>query len=135
VITLAVTNTGKQDVIIGFDWLCRHNLTIDWTRKTILLNRCPNDCFRCAFRGNPDEEIREDFRVMGEGVGDNDEPLVLEEGDRLFVTRIYNEEYLKRETERDEEEMRRQWRREAGIGEYHQKQPRSIRDIEDRLRR
>ena len=32
--TFAVTNLGRQDLILGFTWLEEHNLEIDWqTRK------------------------------------------------------------------------------------------------------
>ena len=33
-----VTNTGKADVIIGFDWLRKHNPLVDWRTGHIVLN-------------------------------------------------------------------------------------------------
>jgi hypothetical protein len=53
----------------------------------------------------------------------------------LFVTRIYNEEYLAQETIKDEERMKKQWRKEVGIGEDHQRKPHSSRDIKESLKR
>ncbi|KAG5725192.1 hypothetical protein E4T56_gene10213 [Termitomyces sp. T112] len=31
--TFAVTSLGKQDMILGFTWLCEHNPEIDWTKE------------------------------------------------------------------------------------------------------
>ncbi|KAI6095597.1 hypothetical protein F5141DRAFT_980355, partial [Pisolithus sp. B1] len=28
--TCVVTNTGKSPLVIGFDWLCKHNPSINW---------------------------------------------------------------------------------------------------------
>ena len=43
---LFVTNTGDHDVLLGTDWLSKHNPNIDWTTNTITLNRCPTTCFK-----------------------------------------------------------------------------------------
>jgi len=43
---LVVTNTGDHDVLLGTDWLSKHNPNIDWATNTITLNRCPNTCFK-----------------------------------------------------------------------------------------
>jgi len=43
---LFVTNTGDHDVLLGTDWLSKHNPNIDWATNTITLNRCPNTCFK-----------------------------------------------------------------------------------------
>jgi len=43
---LFVTNTGDHDVLLGMDWLSKHNPNIDWATNTITLNRCPLTCFR-----------------------------------------------------------------------------------------
>lgn len=39
-----ITDIGPEDVIIGIDWLRRHNPEINWDEGTLKLNRCPNDC-------------------------------------------------------------------------------------------
>ena len=41
----AVTQLG-EDVILGIDWLRRHNPSIDWTEGTLALDRCPEGCGR-----------------------------------------------------------------------------------------
>jgi len=43
---LFVTNTGNHDVLLGTDWLSKHNPNIDWATNTITLNRCPTMCFK-----------------------------------------------------------------------------------------
>jgi len=43
---LFVTNTGDHDVLLGMDWLSKHNPNIDWATNTITLNRCPTTCFK-----------------------------------------------------------------------------------------
>jgi hypothetical protein len=35
VFSFVVTDTGKSDMIIGFNWLKQHNLEIDWQTQTI----------------------------------------------------------------------------------------------------
>jgi len=43
---LFVTNTGDHNVLLGTDWLSKHNPNIDWANNTITLNRCPSTCFK-----------------------------------------------------------------------------------------
>jgi hypothetical protein len=35
IFSFAVTDTGKSDIIIGFNWLKQHNLEIDWQKQTM----------------------------------------------------------------------------------------------------
>ena len=75
VITFAVTNLGKSDMSLGFDWLQKHNPTVDWCTGHLLFNCCPNTCTMNA-------------PLLGNG-----HPVsYLEEGDRLWVTKIYGPE-------------------------------------------
>ena len=39
-----VTDIGKEDVIIGLDWLREHNPDIDWECGSLRLSRCPASC-------------------------------------------------------------------------------------------
>jgi len=43
---LFVTNTGDHDILLGMDWLSKHNPNIDWATNTITLNRYPITCFK-----------------------------------------------------------------------------------------
>ena len=40
----AVTCLGKVPLILGHDWLKKHNPNIDWTTGDIKLSRCPPKC-------------------------------------------------------------------------------------------
>ncbi|KNZ73281.1 hypothetical protein J132_08051 [Termitomyces sp. J132] len=44
----AVTSLGKQDMILGFTWLCEHSPEIDWTKGEVKMSRCPCRCVTCA---------------------------------------------------------------------------------------
>jgi hypothetical protein len=39
-----VANIGDEDIIVGTDWLRRHNPTIDWSEDTLEFPRCPSSC-------------------------------------------------------------------------------------------
>jgi predicted aspartyl protease len=41
-----IADIGKDDVIIGIDWLKKHNPEIDWSQGRIVFSRCPSDCQR-----------------------------------------------------------------------------------------
>jgi predicted aspartyl protease len=41
VFPFAVTNTGKTDIIVGYNWLHLHNPSVDWKTGTLKFNRCP----------------------------------------------------------------------------------------------
>src|SRR5580704_9867852 len=41
-----VTDIGDTDVIIGIDWMKRHNPLIDWEKETIVFPKCKEECFK-----------------------------------------------------------------------------------------
>jgi len=41
---LAVSRLGKQNMILGYDWLKDHNPKIDWEKKEVEMTRCPLCC-------------------------------------------------------------------------------------------
>src|SRR5579863_7430219 len=43
-IEIAITNTGKHDILLGTDWLKAHNPSINWQTSSIQLDRCPDTC-------------------------------------------------------------------------------------------
>ncbi|KAF4569440.1 hypothetical protein EYR36_009231 [Pleurotus pulmonarius] len=43
----AVTNIGRQDIILGYTWLRKHNPEIDWQTKEVTMSRCPSGCDTC----------------------------------------------------------------------------------------
>jgi len=38
---LAISGLGKQDLILGYDWLKNHNPKIDWEKGEVKITRCP----------------------------------------------------------------------------------------------
>jgi hypothetical protein len=44
---LAVTHLGKQSLILGYNWLCNHNLEINWQTNDVKMSRCPLQCSTC----------------------------------------------------------------------------------------
>ena len=43
-IDLAVTNLGDTDLYLGYEWLIRHNPTVDWIQRSITFDNCPEEC-------------------------------------------------------------------------------------------
>ena len=78
VFPFAVTNTGKTDLIVGFNWLQKHNPHVDWKMGDITFDRCPVECGVQLARV---EEVEEEAEVEE-----------MEEGDCLIVTRIHGQE-------------------------------------------
>ena len=82
VFPFAVTKTGKSDIIIGFEWLRKHNPMIDWQSGSISFDRCPPTC---------------SYHPLDPNIGDGQCPIAatmrehLEEGDRLWVTTMREE--------------------------------------------
>jgi hypothetical protein len=44
---LAVTRLGKQSLILGYNWLHKHNPEINWQTKDVKMSRCPLQCSTC----------------------------------------------------------------------------------------
>ena len=102
----AITDLGKEDLILGHTWLKKHNPEIDWATGEVKMSRCPAQC--CSGCGDEIKEERKAQKVEARHVArcsagavptfadDSDEyedelvPLdkVLDfvEGDRVFVT-------------------------------------------------
>ena len=47
----AVTNLGKQDLILGLTWLRNHNPEVDWQTGEVKMSRCPQGCRTCFLDG------------------------------------------------------------------------------------
>jgi hypothetical protein len=78
VFSFVVTDTGKSDVILGFNWLKQHNLEINWQKQTIQFSRCPAARKRAQLWEEWEEE-------------DN---AGVEEGDNIFIMKMYPEDIL-----------------------------------------
>jgi hypothetical protein len=44
---LAITYLGKQSLILRYNWLCNHNLEINWQTKDVKMSCCPLQCPTC----------------------------------------------------------------------------------------
>jgi predicted aspartyl protease len=47
---LAITHLGKQSLILGYNWLCNHNLEINWQTKYVKMSHCPLKCSTCRVK-------------------------------------------------------------------------------------
>ena len=65
-ISFAVTNLGKTDVFLGYEWLQHHNPSINWKTSQLVLDRCQTWCRR-VIRGGEPEEIEDDYDELEEG--------------------------------------------------------------------
>jgi hypothetical protein len=43
-ISFFVGDIGTHDILLGTDWLIKHNPTIDWNKYTLTMNRCLHTC-------------------------------------------------------------------------------------------
>ena len=76
IIDFAVTDLGKTNVFIGYEWLKLHNPSIDWQEQSITFDRCPESCGYIYYQKDVDK-------------GDEEEPLLtkeLEDTNRIFFT-------------------------------------------------
>ena len=81
VFPFAVTNMGKTDIIVGFNWLQKHNLSVDWKTGGIMFDCCLLECGLRLRRIEEEEEEEEEEK-------ENE----IEDGDCTFVTKLCREE-------------------------------------------
>ena len=100
---LAVSGLGKQNLILGYDWLKDHNPKIDWEKGEVEMTRCPLCCEGGrALQKEQTRQKRIELRAL-QSCRDGPIPLLQEElepeeeppqmhypswelGDRLFLT-------------------------------------------------
>ena len=110
-----VTDIGPEDVIIGIDWLRKHNPSIDWYEGLVTMDGCPKECQAkakpvsskvtprgdtevrlTASRGRPKKRQAQTRATVANVSIEVDEekseptPFELEEGDRLFAMSSYS---------------------------------------------
>jgi len=105
---LAVSGLGKQNLILGYDWLKDHNPKIDWEKGEVKMTRYPLRCEGgCALQKEQTRQKRIELRAL-QSCHDEPTPLLQEElepeeeppqtyhsswelGDQLFLTRLLPE--------------------------------------------
>jgi hypothetical protein len=55
---LAITHLGKQSLILGYNWLCNHNLEINWQTKDVKMSHCPLQCSTCRVEDKCDTKMQ-----------------------------------------------------------------------------
>jgi len=105
---LAVSNLGKQSMILGYTWLKNHNPEVNWQTGEVQMNRCPPRYEGCrAIRKERASQRKMETRAVNvcrsgpppeyaEDSEEDETPLRIceveyEQGDRLFMTRILPE--------------------------------------------
>ena len=58
-IQLSVTNIGNHDIFLGYDWLQKHNSSVNWKESSISLDKCHQWCRKIQVLNEP-EEIEEE---------------------------------------------------------------------------
>ena len=71
-IQLSVTNLGNHDLFLGYDWLQKHNPSINWKDSSISLQNCRQWCRKVYVPEEPeeikDEDVEEEAIEKGEKV-------------------------------------------------------------------
>jgi hypothetical protein len=76
---LAVMRLGKQNLILGYNWLCNHNPEINWQTKDIKMSRCPVQCSTCRVEDNRDVKIRKSTTCQINACRSGAFPMMVEE--------------------------------------------------------
>jgi len=74
-IQLSVTNLGNHDLFLGYDWLQKHNPTINWKDSSISLQNCQQWCRKIYIPEEPEEAEEED--IKGEMIEDGEKVLFI----------------------------------------------------------
>ena len=76
-VQMFITNLGKDDVLLGTDWLKYHDSSIGWKRREVHFDRCPRACqqpygFTKAWEGpSPKDRLQ---RLLGEHIKQRTKP-------------------------------------------------------------
>ena len=79
-IQLSVTNLGNHDLFLGYDWLQKHNPSIDWKDSSISLQNCWQWCKKVYIPKEPEEVEDEDV-----------EEETIEEGKKVLFINLEEE--------------------------------------------
>jgi hypothetical protein len=54
---LAVIHLGKQSLILGYNWLCNHNLEINWQTRDVKMSHCRLQYLTCRVEDKCEAKI------------------------------------------------------------------------------
>jgi hypothetical protein len=78
---LAVTRLGKQSMILEYNWLCNHNLEINWQTKEVKISQCPHQCSTCRVEDKRKVKIRKSTTLQINACRAGAFPKIVEEVD------------------------------------------------------
>jgi len=85
-IQLSVTNLDNHDLFLGYNWLQKHNPTINWKDSLINLQNCRQWCRKIHAIGEPEEEIEEETKED-----------VIEDGEKVLFINLEEEAWRREE--------------------------------------
>jgi len=85
-IQLSVTNLGNHGLFLGYDWLQKHNPTINWKDSLIKLQNCQQWCRKTYVAREPEEEVEEEI-----------EENVIEDGKKVLFINLEEEAWRREE--------------------------------------
>jgi len=105
-IQLSVTNLGNYDLFLGYDWLQKHNPTINWKDSSINLQNCRQWCRKIYTPEEPEETEEEDIKEE-----------MIEDGEKVLFINLEEEAWRKEElnirsvkTEEKEEDIPKEYK-------------------------
>ena len=113
-IQLSVTNLSNHDLFLGYDWLQKHNPSIDWKDSSISLQNCRQWCRKVYVPKEPEEIEDEDI-----------EEEAIEEGEKVLFINLEEEAWRR-------EELNIRSRSES-VEESKEKIPKEYQDFNDQV--
>jgi len=113
-IQLSVTNLGNHDLFLGYDWLQKHSLSINWKDSSISLQNCQQWCRKVYIPKEPEEIEDEDI-----------EEEAIEEGEKVLFINLEEEAWRRKESN-----IRS---RSESMEESKEKIPEEYQDFNDRV--
>ena len=73
-IQFTISDLGKVDVFVGYEWLKKHNPDVDWRVSSLFFTRCPDECNYITRFSDIDTDTEE-----------NPHHIHLAEGEKLYA--------------------------------------------------
>ena len=53
---MSCLSLGSQDMILGLNWLCKHNPKVNWQSGEVKMSHYPNHCHTCQNKVNAEQK-------------------------------------------------------------------------------